>query len=84
MKLLHTICAAFIMVAITSCDEHREFPDTAMKTCDILCTDGKVVRYEDMKSQGKQPIAKAMNLREQVMPFIFGTLRQKHTVTVSA
>ena len=77
MKLLHTICAAFIMVAITSCDEHREFPDTAMKTCDILCTDGKVVRYEDMKS-------KAMNLREQVMPFIFGTLRQKHTVTVSA
>ena len=57
MKLLHTICAALMMVAITSCDEHREFPDTAMKTCDILCTDGKVVRYEDMKSQGKQPIA---------------------------
>ena len=51
MKLLHTICAALMMVAITSCDEHREFPDTAMKTCDILCTDGKVVRYEDMKSQ---------------------------------
>ena len=32
MKLLHTICAALMMVAITSCDEHREFPDTAMKT----------------------------------------------------
>ena len=47
MKLLHTICAALMMVAITSCDEHREFPDTAMKTCDILCTDGKVVRYEE-------------------------------------
>ena len=46
MKLLHTICAALMTVAITSCDEHREFPDTAMKTCDILCTDGKVVRYE--------------------------------------
>ena len=43
MKLLHTICATLMMVAITSCDEHREFPDTAMKTCDILCTDGKVV-----------------------------------------
>ena len=25
MKLLHTICAALMMVAITSCDEHREF-----------------------------------------------------------
>ena len=31
MKLLHTICAALMMVAITSCDEHREFPDTAMR-----------------------------------------------------
>ena len=29
MKLLHIICAALMMVAITSCDEHREFPDTA-------------------------------------------------------
>ena len=64
MKLLHTICAAFIMVAITSCDEHREFPDTAMKTCDILCTDGKVVRYEDMKSQGKQPIAVVFHINQ--------------------
>ena len=24
---------------------------------DILCTDGKVVRYEDMQSQGKKPVA---------------------------
>ena len=44
-------------VAFVSCDEHRDFPDTAMKTCDILCTDGKVVRFEDMQSQGKKPIA---------------------------
>ena len=64
MKLLHTICAAMMMVAITSCDEHREFPDTAMKTCDILCTDGKVVRYEDMKSQGKQPIAVVFHINQ--------------------
>ena len=64
MKLLHTICAALMMVAITSCDEHREFPDTAMKTCDILCTDGKVVRYEDMKSQGKQPIAVVFHINQ--------------------
>lgn len=53
-----------MMVAITSCDEHREFPDTAMKTCDILCTDGKVVRYEDMKSQGKQPIAVVFHINQ--------------------
>ena len=64
MKLLHTICAALMMVAITSCDEHREFPDTAMKTCDILCTDGKVVRYEDMESQGKKPIAVVFHINQ--------------------
>jgi UDP-galactopyranose mutase len=44
-------------VAFASCDEHRDFPDTAMKTCDILCTDGKVVRFEEVKSQNKTPIA---------------------------
>ena len=64
MKILHTIYAALIMLAIASCDEHREFPDTAMKTCDILCTDGKVVRYEDMKSQGKTPIAVVFHINQ--------------------
>ena len=53
-----------MMVAMTSCDEHREFPDTAMKTCDILCTDGKVVRYEDMESQGKKPIAVVFHINQ--------------------
>lgn len=64
MKILHTIYAALMMLAIASCDEHREFPDTAMKTCDILCTDGKVVRYEDMKSQGKTPIAVVFHINQ--------------------
>ena len=63
-KILHTACAALMMVAMTSCDEHREFPDTAMKTCDILCTDGKVVRYEEMESQGKKPIAVVFNINQ--------------------
>ena len=51
-------------VAFVSCDEHREFPDTAMKTCDILCTDGKVVRFEDMESQGKKPIAVVFHINQ--------------------
>ena len=57
MKILNIICATLMTVAFASCDEHRDFPDTAMKTCDILCTDGKVVRFEEVKSQNKTPIA---------------------------
>lgn len=57
MKILNIIYATLMAVAFASCDEHRDFPDTAMKTCDILCTDGKVVRFEEVKSQNKTPIA---------------------------
>lgn len=64
MKIIHYICAALIAVAFVSCDEHRDFPDTAMKTCDILCTDGKVVRFEDMQSQGKKPIAVVFHINQ--------------------
>ena len=64
MKIIHYICAALMAVAFVSCDEHREFPDTAMKTCDILCTDGKVVRFEDMQSQGKKPIAVVFHINQ--------------------
>lgn len=64
MKIIHYICAALMTVAFVSCDEHRDFPDTAMKTCDILCTDGKVVRFEDMQSQGKKPIAVVFHINQ--------------------
>ena len=64
MKIIHFLCAALMAVAFVSCDEHRDFPDTAMKTCDILCTDGKVVRFEDMQSQGKKPIAVVFHINQ--------------------
>ena len=57
MKIFHTICAAFMAATIASCDAHQDFPDTSMKIGDIVCTDGKIVRYEDMKIQEKTPIA---------------------------
>ena len=57
MKIFHTICAAFMAATIASCDAHQDSPDTSMKIGDILCTDGKVVRYEEMKAQEKTPIA---------------------------
>jgi hypothetical protein len=42
---------------LVACDAHREFPDTAMKPCHILCTDGKVMSYEDYEKSRKQAIA---------------------------
>ena len=57
MKITHFLYAALAAAAFTSCDEHRDFPDTAMKTCDILCTDGDIVRYEDVEKKHKTPIA---------------------------
>ena len=68
MKILHFIHAAFAVVGIaatmTSCDEHIEFPDTAMKTCDILCTDGEIVRYADIESKGKTPIGVVFHVNQ--------------------
>ena len=68
MKILHFIHAALaavgFAVTMTSCDEHIEFPDTAMKTCDILCTDGEVVRYSDIESKGKTPIGVVFHVNQ--------------------
>ena len=68
MKILHFVPAALVAIGIaatlSSCDEHIEFPDTAMKTCDILCTDGEVVRYADVESKGKTPIGVVFHVNQ--------------------
>lgn len=46
-----------IITLFVACDEHRDFPDTAMKPCHILCTDGKVLSVSDFRESEKQPIA---------------------------
>lgn len=45
------------VVTMTSCDGHRDFPDTSMKVGHVLCTDGRVMSLEDCESQGKEAIA---------------------------
>lgn len=50
------ICLA-ILIGLTSCDEHRDFPDTSMKIGHVVCTDGQVMSFEDSESLGKEPIA---------------------------
>ena len=50
------------MLGLTACDEHRDFPDTGIKVGYILCTDGKVMSYEDYNQSGKEAIAVVFHL----------------------
>lgn len=57
MKLFKTLLASVVAIAMTSCDAHKDFPDTTMKVGHVVCTDGKVVPAETADSLGKKPIA---------------------------
>ena len=46
-----------IPMLLTSCDEHRDIPDTAMKVGDIVCTDGEVLPPTQYAESGKEAIA---------------------------
>lgn len=50
------------MLGLVACDEHRDFPDTGMKVGHILCTDGKVMSYEDYRRSEKEAIAVVFHL----------------------
>lgn len=52
--LVTMLTALFIL---TGCDEHIDPLDTSLRPCQILCTDGKVLTYEQMEQEGKTPIA---------------------------
>jgi len=55
-------------LGLVACDEHRDFPDTGMKVGHILCTDGKVMSYEDYSLSGKEAIAVVFHLnRDEAM-----------------
>ena len=85
MKKLFSILAVAATVLLTACDEHQDFPDTAMKVTHILTTDGKVMPYETYEQSCKQAIAVVFNVnqRETDMPSICGTSLPKPLLTVS-
>ena len=65
MHYIHVALAIVSLAAtLASCDDHKDFPDIAMKACDILCTDGDVVRYDDLKVQGKTPIGVVFHVNQ--------------------
>ena len=65
MKKLFSILAVAATVLLTACDEHQDFPDTAMKVTHILTTDGKVMPYETYEQSGKQAIAVVFNINQR-------------------
>ena len=65
MKKLFSILAVAATMLLTACDEHQDFPDTAMKVGHILCTDGKTMSYEDYQASGKQAIAVVFNINQR-------------------
>jgi hypothetical protein len=89
MKIIQGLCATLLLIALSSCDAHREFR-YSHEVCDILCTDGKVVRYEDMVSQERSRLQlSSMSIRAktgqaQAMPSISGIYSRRLIVTASA
>lgn len=80
MKKIHFMFTAVIAAVFASCDEHMDFPDTAMKIGDIVCTDGAIVRYEDVDSLKKHllPLSSTSTTtrmwKEMAMRYILTTL----------
>ena len=68
MKKLFSILAVAATVLLTACDEHQDFPDTAMKVTHILTTDGKVMPYETYEQSCKQAIAVVFNVNQRAHP----------------
>ena len=54
---LMLLCMVAITSVLSSCDEHKEFPDTAMKIGHVVCTDGSIRPLSEVKTLGKKPIA---------------------------
>lgn len=58
-KYLYHIMIAMLIssIALTSCQEHEDFPDTSVRIGHVLCTDGVVTPLEECIREGRTPIA---------------------------
>jgi len=62
MKTKAIMLSALAALGLVACDEHRDFPDTTMHVCDVLTTDGDVMRYDDFETSGKEAIGVVFHL----------------------
>ena len=63
-KKMTLLAMATISLVLSSCDEHKEFPDTAMKVGHVVCTDGSILTLTDAKSNKKEPIAVVFHINQ--------------------
>ena len=64
MKKILSMILAATAILFTSCDDHKDFPDTAMKVGHVLCTDGKVLPFEQYEQSGKTAIAVVFHINQ--------------------
>lgn len=64
MKKIISMMMAVTTILFTSCDDHKDFPDTAMKVGHVLCTDGKVLPFEQYEQSGKTAIAVVFHINQ--------------------
>lgn len=64
MKKILSMMMAATAILFASCDDHKDFPDTAMKVGHILCTDGKVLPFEQYEQSGKTAIAVVFHINQ--------------------
>lgn len=64
MKKILSMMMAATIILFTSCDDHKDFPDTAMKVGHVLCTDGKVLPFEQYEQSGKTAIAVVFHINQ--------------------
>ena len=64
MKKILSMIMAATAILFTSCDDHKDFPDTAMKVGHVLCTDGKVLPFEQYEQSGKTAIAVVFHINQ--------------------
>lgn len=55
LKAYYGVIALLFAVGLTSCDGHKELPDTSMKIGHVLCTDGEVLSLCDFRESDKEP-----------------------------
>lgn len=64
MKKILSMMMAATAILFTSCDDHKDFPDTAMKVGHILCTDGKLLPFEQYEQSSKTAIAVVFHINQ--------------------
>ncbi len=70
--IYHYIIGVLVALAITSCDEHRDFPDLGTKIGDVVCTDGSVMTLGSFEKSGKKAVAVVFHVAQSEDDYSYG------------